>query len=211
MSDSPTAIRPGGAAPGSWAAGAATAPPKIGQEILRWRRQAGLSLDDLARRSGVSKSILSQIERDRTNPTLATVWRICAALEHSPEKLFGAASPVAVPAAAGIDQLSANATPEIQSEDGLCRLRILGAIETVDRLQWYEMLAEPGGELVSTAHGGESVEHLTVLSGSLTVEANGTRRSASAGETLRYRTADGAHRIRNEGTAPARAMMVCVL
>jgi transcriptional regulator with XRE-family HTH domain len=188
-------------------AGAATAPPKIGQEILRWRREAGLSLDDLARRSGVSKSILSQIERDRTNPTLATVWRICAALEHSPEKLFGTTAP----ASAGIDLLSANATPEIQSEDGLCRLRILGAIETVDRLQWYEMQAEPGGELVSAAHGGDSVEHLTVLAGVLTVEANGTRRSAAAGETLRYRTAEGAHRIRNEGATPARAMMVCVL
>ena len=187
--------------------GTASAPPKIGQEVLRWRKQAGLSLDDLARRSGVSKSILSQIERDRTNPTLATVWRICAALEHSPGNLFGAANPPP----AGIDLLSANATPEIQSEDGLCRLRILGAIETVDRFQWYEMLAEPGGELVSVAHGGGSLEHLTVLAGALTVEANGTRQSAAAGETLRYRTAEGAHRIINEGKAPARAIMICVL
>ncbi len=120
--------------------GTAGAPPKFGGELQRARKDAGLSLDELARRSGVSKSILSQIERDSTNPTIATVWRICAALERSPESLFRGAEEER----SGITALTANATPEIQSEDGLCRLRILGAIETVERLQWYEFLAEPG-------------------------------------------------------------------
>lgn len=187
--------------------GMAVAPPKFGGEILRARKDAGLSLDDLARRSGVSKSILSQIERDSTNPTIATVWRICAALERSPESFFR----MAEEEQSGIAPLSANATPEIQSEDGRCRLRILGAIETVERVQWYEFLADPGGELVSTAHGNGSVEHLTVLEGALTVTANGDARSAGPGETLRYATAQGTHVVKNAGSEPARAMMVCVL
>lgn len=187
--------------------GIAMVPPKFGGEILKARKDAGLSLDDLARRSGVSKSILSQIERDATNPTIATVWRICMALERSPESLFRAGAD----AAAGIELLSANATPEIQSEDGRCRLRILGAIETVERVQWYEFLAEPGGELPSTAHGGGSVEHLTVIEGALTVTANGETRTATAGETLRYPTARDGHTIANNGDVPARALMVCTL
>lgn len=185
----------------------AMAPPKFGGEIQRARKDAGLSLDELARRSGVSKSILSQIERDSTNPTIATVWRICAALERTPESFFRAAEEES----SGIADLSANATPEIQSEDGLCRLRILGAIDTVERLQWYEFLAEPGGELVSTAHGAGSVEHLTVLDGTLSVTANGETKSAGPGETLRYATVQGGHVVRNSGDVPARAMMVCVL
>ena len=187
--------------------GMAVTPPKFGAEILRARKDAGLSLDELARRSGVSKSILSQIERDSTNPTIATVWRICAALERSPESLFRAGETEEV----GVDVLTANATPEIQSEDGRCRLRILGAIETVERVQWYEFLDEPGGELVSAAHGPATVEHLTVLEGTLTVTANGDVKSGGPGETLRYATAQGTHTVRNDGEAPARAMMVCIL
>ena len=190
-----------------WEPGTAGAPPKFGGELQSARKDAGLSLDELARRSGVSKSILSQIERDSTNPTIAMVWRICAALERSPESLFRAAEQER----SGISALTANATPEIQSEDGRCRLRILGAIETVERLQWYEFLAEPGGELVSAAHGAGSVEHLTVIEGTLTVVANGDTVSAGPGETLRYATAQGGHAIRNAGAATARALMVCVL
>ena len=185
----------------------AVAPPKFGGEILRARKDAGLSLDELARRSGVSKSILSQIERASTNPTIATVWRICAALERTPESLFRSGEEEA----SGVALLTANATPEIQSEDGRCRLRILGAIETVERVQWYEFVAEPGGELVSTAHGNGSIEHLTVLEGTLAVTANGDTKTAGPGETLRYATVQGSHVVRNAGDVPARAMMVCVL
>lgn len=185
-----------------------TLSPRIGASLLEARRRAGFSLDELARQSGVSKSILSQIERDRTNPTLATVWRICAALEHPPEALFRAG---AVEKPAGIVAVSANATPEVRSEDGLCRLRILGAIETVESVQWYEFAAEPGGLLDSAAHGAGSMEHLTVTEGRLTVTANGETRTAGPGETLRYATAEGSHRIVNDGETPARAMMVCTL
>lgn len=187
--------------------GMAIAPPKFGGEILRARKDAGLSLDELARRSGVSKSILSQIERDSTNPTIATVWRICAALERTPESFFRSGDEER----SGVALLSSNATPEIQSEDGRCRLRILGAIETVERVQWYEFLAEAGGTLVSSAHGAGSVEHLTVISGRLSVVANGDIKTAGPGETLRYATAHGDHVIRNNDTQPARALMVCVL
>lgn len=187
--------------------GQSIAPPEVGREIQRWRKEARLSLDELARRSGVSKSILSQIERDRANPTLSTIWRICAALDREPGSLFG--TPDAPPA--GIDRLPVNATPEIHSEDGLCRLRILGAVDTVETVQWYEFEAEPKGELSSSAHGEGSVEHLTVFEGKLTVEANGARQSAGPGESLRYPTAQGLHRIVNEGGRRARAFMVCTL
>ena len=187
--------------------GMAVAPPKFGGEILRARKDACLSLDELARRSGVSKSILSQIERDSTNPTIATVWRICAALERSPESFFR----VGEEERSGIALLSANATPEIQSEDGRCRLRILGAIETVEKVKWYEFAADAGGELLSSAHGAGSVEHLTVIEGTLTVVANGDTKTAGVGETLRYATAQGDHVVRNSSGAPAKALMVCVL
>ena len=57
-------------------------PPRVGDEIQRLRRSYKLTLEELARKSGVSKAILSQIERDRSNPTLSTIWRITEALDH---------------------------------------------------------------------------------------------------------------------------------
>ncbi len=166
-----------------------------------------MTLDDLARRSGVSKSILSQIEHDATNPTLATIWRICTALDFSPERLFRDSGKEE----SAIELLAGAATPEIRSDDGLCRLRILGAVELVDSLQWYDMEVDPGGVLVSEDHGPGSIEHLTVLQGVLTVRANGATQKAKAGDTLRYATAEGGHEIANEGKTAARAIMVCVL
>src|SRR3546814_8211639 len=62
--------------------GVGVSPPKFGGEILRARKDAGLSLDELARRSGVSKSILSQIERRSEEHTseLQSLMRISYAV-----------------------------------------------------------------------------------------------------------------------------------
>ena len=114
-------------------------PPKVGQEIQRLRLQNNFTLDQLARKSGVSKSILSQIERDLSNPTLATIWRITKALESSLEDVFISKDDKSI-----FDKLSKNATPEVTSEDGKFRLRILGTPQTVSTIQWYEFLAQPG-------------------------------------------------------------------
>ena len=87
-------------------------PPKIGQEIQRLRLEHNFTLDQLATKSGVSKSILSQIERDRSNPTLATIWRITKALESPLENVLSANDNTY-----RFEKLSRNATPEVTSED----------------------------------------------------------------------------------------------
>ena len=55
--------------------------PPIGGRIHEIRKQQELTLDELARRCGVSKSMLSQIERGKVNPTYATLWSITQALD----------------------------------------------------------------------------------------------------------------------------------
>ncbi len=51
-------------------------PPQIGSNIQRIRKEQGLTLEVLAERSGVSKAMLSQIESDKVNPTVLTIWKI---------------------------------------------------------------------------------------------------------------------------------------
>ena len=56
------------------------APPEVGATLQRLRLARGLTLEDLSRIAGVSKSMLSQIEREKANPTIAITWRLANAL-----------------------------------------------------------------------------------------------------------------------------------
>jgi len=170
--------------------------------MLRLRRARALSLDDLAQRSGISKSMLSQIERDRTNPTVATLWRIAGALGVGIERILAPPAP-----ANAVDLLPVHGTPGFTSADGRMHWRILGPVELAGRFEWYELRAEPHSQTVSEGHEPGATEHLTVLQGEITVSAGSHERRIGAGATARYR-ADLRHGLRNDTDAPAVAMVV---
>ena len=69
-------------------AGAAALSNQLGLAVQRLRKSYGLSLADLSAQSGVAKSIISQIERNETNPTLTTIWRLAHALDVSIESML---------------------------------------------------------------------------------------------------------------------------
>ena len=186
-------------------AGAASLSNQLGQAVLKLRKGYGLSLADLSQHSGVAKSIISQIERNETNPTLTTIWRLAHALDVSIESMLRGTEEGPF-----IEHLGRGTTPIFVSDDGLCRLAVIGWLKTVDWLQWYDFQADPGGVLKSAAHLRGSVECLSVLDGELEVEVGETTAAAEAGETLRYRC-DMPHRIRNLSEKPAHATMVCIL
>lgn len=180
-------------------------PPRVGATLQALRQAQGLSLDELSRRAGVSKSMLSQIERNQANPTVAVVWRLANALRVELSELLGGERPAAPP----IEVVAAHSTPGLSSPDGLCRLRILGPIELAGQFEWYELTVQPGGALESEAHEPGSREHLSVLSGELEVSAGGSRQMVKAGETARY-AVDGVHAIRNVGKKAATAMLAVI-
>ncbi|MDE2017803.1 MAG: helix-turn-helix transcriptional regulator [Hyphomicrobiales bacterium] len=186
-------------------AGAAALSGHFGRNVARLRQASKLSLSELSERSGVAKSIVSQIERNETNPTLSTIWRLARALDVTIDDVLGAA-----PDDAFVEKSTRGATPRLASADGLCRLEVIGWIKTVDWLQWYDFRAEPGGELHSDAHQRGAIECLSVRKGALEVEVAGAVEVAEAGETLRYRC-DRPHVIRNRGRVVADATMVCIL
>ena len=186
-------------------AGAAMLSNQLGRTVAKLRKGYGLSLADLSAQSGVAKSIISQIERNETNPTLTTIWRLAHALDVSIEAVLHGAEEGPF-----IEHTSKGGTPILLSDDGLCRLAVIGWLNTVDWLQWYDFQAEPGGVLGCEAHPRGSVECLSVLEGELEVVVGDFTEIARAGETLRYRC-DRPHRIRNLASAPAHATMVCIL
>lgn len=178
---------------------------QLGKTIQRLRRTYNLSLSELAEQSGVAKSIISQIERNETNPTLATIWRLSQALDVSIDRFLADTDDQPF-----VEKLSRRDTPIIVSEDGKCRLAIIGWIKTVEWLQYYDLTAEPGGVLESDPHQRGSIESLSVLSGEMEVEIAGKSERVTAGETVRYRS-DTRHILRNVGKTPAHATMVVIL
>jgi transcriptional regulator with XRE-family HTH domain len=186
-------------------AGAVALSGQLGKTIQRLRKAYNLSLSELAEQSGVAKSIISQIERNETNPTLATIWRLSQALDVSIERFL-----VSSDEEPFIEKASKGDTPILVSDDGRMRLAIVGWLKTVEWLQWYDMQAEPGGILDSDAHQRGSVENLSVIKGAFEVEVGGVVETARAGETLRYRC-DRQHIIRCIGDGPGHATMVVIL
>jgi XRE family transcriptional regulator, regulator of sulfur utilization len=178
---------------------------QLGKTIQRLRKAYNLSLSELAEQSGVAKSIISQIERNETNPTLATIWRLSQALDVSIERVLATSDEEPF-----IQKSSKADTPILVSDDGKVRLAIIGWIKTVEWLQWYDVTADPAGVLDSDGHQRGSVECLSVLEGEFEVEVGGAVQQAKAGETLRYRC-DRPHTVRCIGQKPGRATMVCIL
>jgi XRE family transcriptional regulator, regulator of sulfur utilization len=186
-------------------AGALALSGQLGATVQRLRKAYNLSLSELSAQSGVAKSIISQIERNETNPTLATIWRLAQALDVSIERVLQTSQDEPF-----LEKTTRADTPILVSDDGKCRLAIIGWIKTVEWLQVYEISCEPGGVLESEAHQRGSVESLSVREGELTVEVGGAAESVKAGETLRYRC-DRPHVIRNLSETPGHATMVCIL
>ncbi|GJE27173.1 helix-turn-helix domain-containing protein [Methylobacterium organophilum] len=178
---------------------------QLGKTIQRLRKAYNLSLSELAEQSGVAKSIISQIERNETNPTLATIWRLSQALDVSIERVLATSDEEHF-----IEKSSRADTPSLLSEDGKVRLAIIGWIKTVEWLQWYDVTAEPGGVLDSDPHQRGSVESLSVMEGQFEVDVAGEVQRAAAGETLRYRC-DRPHTVRCLGDKPGRATMVVIM
>ena len=178
---------------------------QLGKTIQRLRKAYNLSLSELAEQSGVAKSIISQIERNETNPTLATIWRLSQALDVSIDRVLAAGDEEPF-----IEKTSRADTPILVSEDGKVRLAIIGWIKTIEWLQWYEVTADLGGVLDSDPHQRGSVESLSVAEGAFEVEIGGSVQRARAGETLRYRC-DRPHTVRCIGTEPAKAIMVVIM
>ena len=182
-------------------------PPRVGDILATLRQAHALSLDELSRKAGVSKSMLSQIERAQANPTVAVVWRLANALGVPiAELLGGTPAPSAVPA---IALVPTQATPSLRSPDGLCELRILGPVEMAGQFEWYELRLQPGGVLDSQPHEPGTREHLTVATGSMELQVADVTQKLKVSETARY-PADCNHRIRNNSKSAASAWLVVI-
>jgi transcriptional regulator with XRE-family HTH domain len=183
-------------------------PPEIGPRLQAYRKAQKLTLADLATMSGVSRSMLSEIERGNANPTYGTLWHLTRALKIDLNSLISGASEER---SDRIDLQPGNLTPTIRSADGSCTLEILSPAGMVSLIEWYLLSFEPEGKLISDPHGTGTIEHLHCTQGEIAVRSAGNEMVVRAGETARY-AADVPHSLTSvgAGSVGAKAFLVVV-
>lgn len=177
--------------------------PQLGMNITALRKKKGLSLAELARRSGVSQHMLSLIEQEKINPTVATVWKISKGLDVSFQGIIGETGENKDL----FDILRRDEAPVLMAENGSYTIRITSPVHLQDTLEIYHLFFKPGGALRSTPHYPGTEEFLTVVKGNLKVESAGGAGELYAGDSVRYR-ADDRHAIENKGDEEAEAFLV---
>lgn len=183
----------------------APAAPRIGPVIQKERKARKLTLEQLAALSGVSKSMLSQIERGQANPTFAVLWGLTQALGLEFTDLIGGGTPVKT--TGQIEMMTASLTPEMKSADGKCRLRILSSPRLAGKTEWYDIEIETGGALDSDPHAHGAFEHFTALTDGFEVVSGDSAVKLNEGETARY-PVDVPHAIRNLSGKTVRGFLV---
>jgi len=178
-------------------------PPAIGPRLQAQRKARNLTLAELAEASGVSRSMLSEIERGNANPTYGTLWHLTQALGLDLNWLVGTVSGDL----RSIERQPGHSTPVIRSADGSCTLQILSPASMVSITEWYLLDFEPNGRLVSEPHSAGTNEHLHCTEGEITVTSGDSTTVLHAGETARY-AADVPHRLTSTGAGGAKAFLV---
>jgi transcriptional regulator with XRE-family HTH domain len=130
----------------------------IAASLRRERDRVGLSLTELARRAGIAKSTLSQLESGTGNPSVETLWALCVALGVPFSRLV---EPPAVP----VRVIRAGQGPRISSDQAHYTGTLLSAGAPHARRDIYVIELEPGAPRQAQAHLPGTVEHMVVVAG----------------------------------------------
>lgn len=172
----------------------------LAQNLKRLRDDQKLSLDKVAKLTGVSKSMLGQIERGEANPTISTVWKIANGMKVSFTALINKPQrETEIIRKNDIEPLTEGngkyiAYPYFPYEDGR-------------RFEMYRIDIERGGYLNADPHPDGTYEFITVFEGELTVRFDDEEHTLYEGEAIKFR-ADCNHFYHNSGEKKLQLSMV---
>jgi transcriptional regulator with XRE-family HTH domain len=177
----------------------------LGRRVKKMRSDRGWSLEELATASGVSRSMLSEIEREKANPTLTVTFRIARAFGMTLQELIESAEP----SASKIQVIRAVDRGQVFRSDKQCEIRTLSPLNLEKDVEFYEVTLRPGGALRSQPHFEGTREFLTVEEGSVRIESDQDAEELTKGDSGTYR-ADIAHAIINTGKGNALVFLVVI-
>ena len=175
----------------------------IGERVRTLRMARGQTLDDLASASGVSRAMISRIERGEASPTAQLLARLCAALDLTLSAFFAFSQESGEPLSRRDAQVVWR-----DPETGYQR-RAVSPPNTGARVDVVEVEFPAGARLAyppETAKAGMT-QHVWLFSGLLRLTVAGTAHDLRPGDCLYMSITEG-HIFENPGDTPARYAVV---
>jgi transcriptional regulator with XRE-family HTH domain len=136
-----------------------TAPLEIiAASLRRERDRAGLSLTELAKRAGVAKSTLSQLESGSGNPSVETLWALAVTLDVPFSRLVE-------PPAPHVKIIRNGEAPAVRSEQSSMLCALLSSCPAGARRDLHLLSMEPGDARHASSHLPGTIEHIIVTAG----------------------------------------------
>jgi transcriptional regulator with XRE-family HTH domain len=196
----------------------------VGHILNKLRKSKSLTLDQLSQNSGVSKSMLSQIESGKTNPTLAILIKISQGLQIPIQTIVAQLESYDSAHVPTIYQKS----PSLEEKDHpelrmfkrsfqlpkLLDVDIPGVhfsvftpLDMAQKLEVYQIIFSPNAVLFSKGHGKNVLELITVLEGSFHIETPEGTMNLDPGDFACYPASD-VHVIKNQGNLPGKVHLI---
>lgn len=176
--------------------GAAELSRRVAENLRHKRKARGMSLDDLAKSSGVSRAALSQVETCKTNPTVGLLWKIAVGLGVPFAELLGQPK-------TGTSILRRGEAQILRSLDGKLESRPLTPVGASPLCEIYELRLSARATHASEPHASGTHEFVVVLSGALRLHVDAEQHDLLAGDSVAF-LADRAHSYENPGSSEAR-------
>lgn len=176
---------------------------RLGQILRTLRKQKGLTLDQLAETTGVSKPMLSQLERGETNPTVVTLWKISTGL-HVPFSTFlqELEEPAVTIVRAAEQRIAAD-------DDGRYVVRSITAIKNPQPSDLFLVDLKPDSKHCAEAHGSNITEGIWVKNGQLVIEIGDKCYELKEGDSLHFQ-ANLDHSYINRGTLSCEFLVLLI-
>ena len=175
----------------------------IGERVRLLRVARGQTLDDLAAASGVSRAMISRIERGEASPTAQLLSRLCAALDLTLSAFFAFSEAAGDPLSRREDQVVWR-----DPETGYQR-RAVSAPNTASRVEVIDVTFPPGARIAyppETARAGMT-QHVWLFSGRLRMTLREAVHDLHPGDCLYMSITEG-HVFENPGDEPAHYAVV---
>lgn len=176
--------------------GAADLAYRVAENLRSLRRARAMSLDELARASGVSRAALSQIETNKTNPTIGLLWKVAVGLGIPFSEIIGEAPQT-------VSILRRADAQVLQSADGKFHSRPLSPVGANPLVELYELRLAARARHAAEAHAPGTREIVVVLTGALRLATGDAAYELGAGDSVLF-AADQPHVYENPGGSEAR-------
>lgn len=178
---------------------------RLAARLAELRTERGWSLEELARRAGVSRSTLSRLERAEISPTAALLSKLCAAYQLTMSRLLAEVEP-APPLLVRADRQAV-----WRDEDSGITRKSVSPPSSGLRGELVEVTLRPGADITYDGSPVPGLEHhIWMLEGALEVTVDRGAHAARTGDCLRFRLW-GSSRFRCPGPDPARYALMVVL